>query len=133
MRVALAQVLKGLGPLGLNKDDIDNVELVLAEALNNIVEHAYAPDDAAGRITIKCMHQDNGLHLEIEDEGARMPDGLPPTGSGQDLCLAVEDLPEGGFGWFLIRSLATDVTYARVGAANRLRLRLAVGVSDQTP
>jgi serine/threonine-protein kinase RsbW len=38
------------------------------------------------------------------------------------------DLPEGGFGWFLIKDLAKDVVYARVEGENRLQLRVAVAV-----
>ena len=43
VREALAEISRGLGPLELNPEEAGTVELVLAEALNNIVEHAYAP------------------------------------------------------------------------------------------
>jgi len=35
------------------------------------------------------------------------------------------DLQEGGYGWFLIRSLMTDVTYERRHKTNHLSLTLA--------
>ena len=41
-----------------------------------------------------------------------------------DLDVAREDLPEGGFGWFLIRQLAWDVRYVREGRTNRLFLAI---------
>ena len=40
----------------------------------------------------------------------------------------MQDMPEGGFGWFLIKDLAKDVTYHRVKAENHLSLRLAVAI-----
>ena len=53
---------------------------------------------------------------------------MPHLGKPANLDVAFEDLPEGGFGWFLIQDLAKDVLYARVENENRLSLRLAVGI-----
>jgi serine/threonine-protein kinase RsbW len=36
----------------------------------------------------------------------------------------VSNLPEGGFGWFLIRALSRDLDYRRVGGRNLLSFRL---------
>ncbi len=57
-----------------------------------------------------------------------MPDGEIPLGTLSSSKVPVEDLPEGGFGWFLIQHLAKDVSYARCTGENRLSLRLAVGL-----
>lgn len=128
VRQALAEVRQELAPLGLDIEELQIVELVLAEALNNIVEHAYAqpvPDDM---ITICGDHRANGLHFRIVDRGGAMPDGKPPLGNTQPISAEIEDLPEGGFGWFLIRDLAKDVCYRRIGTENRLDLRLAIAL-----
>lgn len=131
VREALARLLEGLSPLALDIEEAGTVELVLAEALNNIVEHAYAPGNPAGPIKIRCQHKPDGLHLSIEDVGAAMPDGHMPLGVAQDLNVDLMDMPEGGFGWFLIQDLAKDVRYQRVGDANLLNLRLAIGCYTQ--
>lgn len=128
VREALSKVLDGLGPLDLDVEEAGTVELVLAEALNNIVEHAYAPAAGIGPIKIRCMHCADGLHLKIRDEGITMPDGQMPLGQMAALSEEVMDLPEGGFGWFLIQDLARDVHYERIGNENALSLRLAVGL-----
>jgi serine/threonine-protein kinase RsbW len=106
----------------LSEDDRGTVEIVLAEALNNIVEHAYA--NSQGNIEISLKMQEDGLLVCITDSGLPMPDGaLPdcprPTTDPQ------QDLPEGGFGWFLIRSLSKDLSYRRDGPHNQLCFRLA--------
>ena len=44
-----------------------------------------------------------------------MPNGQPPFGFAPDVTVALDDLPEGGFGWFLIKDLARDVSYERQG------------------
>lgn len=126
VRTALAGVLSGLAPMNLDIEETSTIELVLAEALNNIVEHAYPEDDPDGDIHITCWHDVKGLHVTIKDQGKPMPDGQMPIGMDQDLDVDIMDMPEGGFGWFLIQNLAKDVTYAREGHENLLRLRIAV-------
>lgn len=126
VRCALKQLLDGLAPLCLNVEEAGTVELVMAEALNNIVEHAYPEGDAAGPINILCKHATDGLHLKVIDEGRAMPNGQTPEGAPVDLDVAFHDMPEGGFGWFMIKHLAKEVRYERAGWENRLMFRLAV-------
>lgn len=93
----------------------DRVELVLAEVLNNIVEHAYAgwPE---GLIELALEWENGALRCVVTDNGRPMPaEGLP-----EGRLPHHGDLPEGGFGWYLIRSLTTGLSYARVADANRL-------------
>jgi len=99
-------------------------ELVLAEAMNNIVEHAYAGQP--GRIELRMQPHAGGLAVSVTDWGRPMPGGALPPGNPPVLS-AEADLPEGGFGWHLIRSLSTDLTYARVDGQNRLSFLLAPG------
>jgi serine/threonine-protein kinase RsbW len=58
------------------------------------------------------------------DRGRPMPDlKLPP---GELLpFFDGQDPPEGGFGWYLIRSLTQDLQYQRVQDQNILQFRLA--------
>ncbi len=126
-RDMLAEVLTLLGPLQLDREEAGTVELVLAEVLNNVVEHAYPETDAAGPIRVECAQRDDGLHLRVRDNGRIMPNNTLPDGKGPDLGTEIENLPEGGFGWSLIHDLARDVRYQRSGAQNRLDFRIAVG------
>ena len=93
------------------------VELVLAEVLNNIAEHAYA--DAPGHVAVTVVLVADGIACEVVDEGAAMPGGALPEGN-----LPEEHLPEGGFGWHLIRSLTRDVAYRRQRGTNRLTFHI---------
>ena len=129
VRDALARFIDELSPLDLDVEEKGTIELVLAEALNNIVEHAYPAPEPAGQINVSCVHGKDGLHVEITDTGYAMPDGRPPVGELSPIDGGVDDLPEGGFGWFLIQSLAKDVTYQRRGNVNELNLRLAIGTT----
>lgn len=100
-----------------------NAELVMAEALNNIVEHAYA--EKAGLIEIAVDLGADGLECTITDHGAPMPNNTLPQGKAYDYD-TMDELPEGGFGWFLIHSLAQDLQYSRFRDQNFLRFRLPI-------
>ncbi|MGJ8545736.1 MAG: ATP-binding protein [Sulfitobacter sp.] len=132
VRQALAELLGELAPLQLESEEAGTVELVMAEALNNIIEHAYAATKGSGPIAIHCAHHPNGLHLLIEDQGAPMPGDATPLGLAQPLGTDIQDLPEGGFGWFLIHQLAKDVHYTRAPGGNQLRLRLAISIGPHS-
>ncbi|MDF0600672.1 ATP-binding protein [Psychromarinibacter sp. C21-152] len=102
---------------------IDRAELVLAEALNNVVEHAQR-DRPDGTIELHSETRDDGLDLWLFDDGAPMPGDTVPQGDLPDTASRAARTPEGGFGWYLIRSLADDLTYARLPGGNLLRMRL---------
>ena len=55
VRGGLAQVMMCLLPLGLNADDTSTVELVLAETLNNVVEHALAATTVTTLVAVNWM------------------------------------------------------------------------------
>ena len=65
VREALKKILDGLGPLALDVEEAGTVELVMAEALNNIVEHAYPPGERPGPITLTCTPEAGGLRFLI--------------------------------------------------------------------
>lgn len=98
-------------------------EIVLAEALNNIVEHAYRVE--CGKIEIHLRRKASEILVAIRDAGLPMPCGALPAGQLRQLVPGA-DLPEGGFGWFLIRTLAQDLRYCRADGFNLLSFRLVL-------
>jgi len=123
VRDGLAQVLSSPGLAELAEEDRGTAELLLAEALNNVVEHAYAR--WPGDIRLTLARQGTGLAVCICDQGLPMPGATPPKGELPSIG-ALADLPEGGFGWFLIRSLAQELTYHRHADRNELRFYIPV-------
>jgi serine/threonine-protein kinase RsbW len=124
VRHGLKSLFESLLLQKLDEDNRGKAEIVLAEALNNIVEHAYA--DGTGEIELTIRLNRQGLVCRIVDHGVAMPNGALPSGN----LTSPEDLPEGGFGWHLIRLLAEDLRYARVAGQNELTFRLA---TEQSP
>lgn len=125
VRQALRDARSALAGLGLNEDDLARVEIVLAEILNNVVEHACAecPDC---RINIDLERGSADLKIEIVDDGKAMPGEKLPEPKRATLHREVEHFPEGGFGWSLIHDLAHDVVYERRGRHNHLSLAIGL-------
>jgi serine/threonine-protein kinase RsbW len=98
-----------------------SAELVLAEALNNVVEHAYA--HFPGEIRIMMTRKDGDLRVIIEDDGMEMPNYDMPEGILHHAANP-DGLSEGGYGWFLIRKLTKNLSYRRHGGCNRLSFLL---------
>jgi serine/threonine-protein kinase RsbW len=92
-------------------------EIVLAEVLNNIVEHAYS--EQTGSISIALCDLGAGVEVVVTDQGRAFPQEQLPQGKLPPID-ATADLPEGGFGWYLIRTLVKDLTYQRLHSTNHL-------------
>ena len=116
VRAALQELLRRLPQSGFDAELPGVLEIVMAEVMNNVVEHAYR--GAPGMIEVQVTSTPGRLHCRVTDFGLPMEEGRLPKGRlpgpGPD------GLPEGGFGWFLITSLAQEITYRRDGDANRL-------------
>lgn len=97
----------------------DDMLIVLAEVLNNIVEHAFAKD-GKGWIECQITQGDGRIMCITSDEGPPLPPSLLCKGSLPETASPVEDLPEGGFGWFIIHSLVDDMIYEREMGRNQL-------------
>jgi serine/threonine-protein kinase RsbW len=121
VRAALAESRDKLAAMGISLDMLGAIELVLAEALNNVAEHAYAQMEA-GALSIRVQRQDQALHIHLRDNGHPLPDGKLPDGHLPESNGPRDSLPEGGFGWFLIRNMTEFIEYHREGDQNHLHL-----------
>lgn len=119
VRQALAEMRARFSPASSGPDTLGMAETVLAEVLNNIVEHAYGRD-GAGVIELRMQRDHGRLRVEVRDHGGPMPNGALPTGALPSADTSDDGPPEGGFGWFLIRALARDLSYSRENGQNRL-------------
>lgn len=95
---------------GQDEDTMGRLELVLAEVLNNVAEHAV--DMRQGTSIHLCIvRQDAGFACAVTDDGVSLPqECLQPRNLPQD---GAPELPEGGFGWYLIQDLTQALCYYR--------------------
>jgi serine/threonine-protein kinase RsbW len=124
-RANIGVVARRLQLAGLTPDRTAEIEVALTEAVNNVVEHAYA-EYGTGSIRLLCSLRPGHLDIRICDTGRPLPAERLPPGLAADLSVAREHLPEGGFGWFLIRAFTTEIRYDRCGNCNHLSLRFDI-------
>ena len=123
------------------EDVIARVELALAEVLNNICEHGARHDALrlGGRTHTPLIHlcvarHTGGIACAITDDGQPLPascletTGLPYI-PPEDGAIDLGQLPEGGFGWFLIQDLTASLSYFREGRRNFLAFIVPVSES----
>lgn len=108
---------------GLPQGAVDRLDLVLEEALVNIVHHAYG--DGGGDVELSCRSLEPGrLCLALTDWGAPFdPLNAPDPGQADRMAAnreaGVEDREPGGLGLFFIRTMA-ESSYQREAGANVL-------------
>lgn len=128
-RQGLAAVRTAFLARDMSEDAISSVQMVLAEAFNNVVEHAYG-EVPGGWIELHAALERVGsgwsARFDLYDQGRAMPDDELPAGLPAEVDVATQDLPEGGFGWFLIRELTQDLHYARSDGHNHLSFRMVL-------
>jgi hypothetical protein len=65
---------------------------------------------------------ENGLGIALTDTGEPLIDNAPSTN------VQFAGLPEGGFGWFLKKMFAQNITYKRTNSINTLAFHLPIRV-----
>lgn len=123
VRRSIHEIEEELENIEVSSEDIGSISIVLAEALNNVVEHAFK-GKSGGTVRIVVRQRRNSLMFEIRDNGRPMPNGKAPTGDHPvPEGTSLDALPEGGYGWFLIRELVQDLVYDRDDGENILFFR----------
>ncbi|WP_164989216.1 ATP-binding protein [Roseovarius sp. A46] len=82
VRALLVDMRARLREHGLTEAACSTVEIVLAEALNNIVEHAYT-GAGAGEIGLHAVLAPDSLTCTLSDQGAALPAPHLPAGYGR--------------------------------------------------
>jgi serine/threonine-protein kinase RsbW len=115
------RITKWLTSHAVSPDVVGELELVMAEALNNVVEHGYLYSED-GEIDILVTLTNEFMTIKITDSGRKF-DGPPPFKEMDVESFNFEELPEGGFGWNLIHSMTDEVEFEFADQQNRLTLK----------
>jgi len=121
VRYAMRTMMRQLRPSVVDTDRLSAIEIAVTEATNNVVEHGYVADDGA-HVHLNVTVTRTRVAIEIIDCGAPYPGGTVPPLRQHDLTGDRMDLPEGGFGWMMIRELTRCLHYERQGDKNHLHL-----------
>lgn len=109
-------ILSFAAVLSEDKEKLGHVRLIAEEALVNIINYSYK--NAPGAIGIECERFSHTLKITIVD------DGIPfdPIQEARRFNLKEHERLEnpGGYGTYLMLSLADDLTYRREESSNIL-------------
>jgi len=101
--------------------NLAKLQIGLAEAANNIVQHA-CRGRGDGRIALSCRLDGDGILLVLEDDGA-----APERDLNEAAAEAVANPPdvfaESGRGLWLLSQCFPSVLFERTSSVNRLTLR----------
>lgn len=115
----LAQFVDEVGEeFSLTPDVIFNLNLVLEEAVANVINYAY-PKEEHESIYLSAKLQEGSIVFVLTDTGKEFDPTMAPEA---DITLSAEDRPIGGLGIFLIRQIMNEVKYERIEGKNVLTL-----------
>ena len=102
----------------LAPDVVFNLNLVLEEAVVNVINYAY-PKEAHQFIYLSATLHDGSIVFVLTDTGKEFD---PTQAPEADITLSAEERPIGGLGIFLIRQIMNEVKYQRIDGKNVLTL-----------
>ena len=102
----------------LSPDVTFNLNLVLEEAVVNIINYAY-PNEEHESIYLSARLHEGSIVLVLTDTGKEFDPTMVPDA---DISLSAEDRQIGGLGIFLIRQIMNEVKYERIEGKNILTL-----------
>ena len=115
----LALFIEELGEeLNLTPDLVFNLNLVLEEAVSNVILYAY-PKEERQEIVLTAKKSDKSLIFVLTDSGKEFD---PTQAPDADVTLSAEEREIGGLGIFLIRQIMNKVEYQRIEGKNVLTL-----------
>jgi serine/threonine-protein kinase RsbW len=124
LRKATEFVREGAREAKLPEARINELDLLLEEAVINVCRYAYPPDRPGSLTVSYSIPAPDEFNVEIADQGAAFD---PLAAAAPDVALDLEDRPIGGLGIFLLREFANSISYRREDGWNRLTIGVSAG------
>ena len=102
----------------LTPDVIFNLNLVLEEAVVNIINYAY-PKEEHESIYLSAKMHEGSIVMVLTDTGKEFDPTMVPD---VDVTMSADERQIGGLGIFLIRQIMNEVKYERIDGKNILTL-----------
>jgi len=119
------QQVRGLLPDWLSASECDAIELALAEALTNIVQHGFGSGPGQP-VRLRVRERGGALEVDLWDQGRPIPKDRLSLADPSTTFLFdptnLAGLPEGGMGLALIKAAFHEVRYGSRDGVNRLHL-----------
>ncbi|GAB6887354.1 hypothetical protein JCM13304A_08520 [Desulfothermus okinawensis JCM 13304] len=113
------EILERLKDHGVNKNDLDNIGLILEEITLNICKYAY-PGDRIGTIEINFSIVKNYLILIFKDKGKQFNPLEYNLSKPIDKNSSLDELRPGGLGIYLVKEMSHRLSYVYKDSTNIL-------------
>ena len=100
------------------------IEIAVEEIYVNIVHYAYNPE--IGKATIRCEVTEDPMQVIIQFMDSGVPFD-PLAKEDADITLSAEERQIGGLGIFMVKKMASDISYAYEDESNVLTVTIAIG------
>jgi anti-sigma regulatory factor (Ser/Thr protein kinase) len=97
------------------------LNLVIEELVTNVFMHGAGPEGAT--VQVHAAAEGETVRGEIRDDGRPFD---PLSRESPEIDLALEDREIGGLGIHMVRSMASELSYAREGNENVMRFKLEI-------
>ncbi len=117
------QFIEQLGDLlSLSPALVMNLNLVLEEAISNIILYGYKPEERK-QIEVSAQKDGGTLVLTLTDSGQKFD---PTQKEDPDITLSAEERQIGGLGVFLVKKIMNEVEYQRVNGKNVFTMKKTI-------
>lgn len=115
----LSGALRGVAQdVGISSESMSQLDLIMVEAVNNVIEHAYQME-AGHEVWVRLVHRSDQSELIVSDRGRTMPENVH---KGNHEIQDPFALPEGGWGLSLIQAMADSFHYVTDEQGNHLHI-----------
>ena len=118
---------------GFARDALQGVELAVEEAVANVIEEAFSPDEVA-HFDVSCRQIPNGIEIVIHDNGLPYD---PALASEYDPHAAIESQEAAGLGHFLIRKSMDAYEFRNLGTEGKetrmVKYVSSLNIADEAP
>ena len=120
--------------LGAGREESDQIELCVNEAVANCIHHAYR-NTSGQPVSVRILASPNEIQCDVSDSGLPMPaTSVKTLTKGPEDAKSFDEkntlMEERGRGLKIIASLMDEVTYIRQGTTNCLRMKKRIHNSN---
>lgn len=119
----VAKAIRALCSESLPQECLDELELGMVEAINNVIKHGYAGQKGSS-VEVQVGLKSDRVVIDIIDQAPPMPESALQPRQAWDPIEGTDpqELPESGMGLALIQMTMDEVSYSSQAGINRLQL-----------
>ncbi len=119
---AATQVRTFLEQRGASQETLYAIDMAIEELVTNIIKYGF-DDTNTHSIQISVTVASDYVILGIMDDGHFFD---PTAAPAPDLSLSLEEMPIGGLGLHLVRTMVDEMHYDRVAERNHVQIRIGL-------